>query len=49
MTTHLSFDDPRWGRPKTEIRQEGRRTPFAGLLTVSPARHRQAQKVLSRK
>ncbi|KAG3007830.1 hypothetical protein PC120_g16590 [Phytophthora cactorum] len=34
----FSLDDPRWARAKPEMRQERRRTLFAGLQTVSPVR-----------
>ncbi|KAG4225307.1 hypothetical protein PC116_g26259 [Phytophthora cactorum] len=34
----FSLDDPRWARAKPEMRQERRRTLFAGLQTVSPRR-----------
>ncbi|KAG2917278.1 hypothetical protein PC128_g19053 [Phytophthora cactorum] len=37
----FSLDDPRWARAKPEMRQERRRTLFAGLQTVSPVRRRE--------
>ncbi|KAG4240927.1 hypothetical protein JG687_00007515 [Phytophthora cactorum] len=44
LKRRFSLDDPRWDRPRPKMRQEGRRTLFAGLQTVSPARRRKGRK-----